>query len=101
MMNPMERNWVEVLLPKAAIDPATVELTPRPASLDGAVLGFVWNSKPNGDALFDRFARAAREEFGVADIKRASKPSAATGATDDLLAEVADSCDLAVVAVGD
>ena len=94
-------NSVEVLLPKAVVDPAAVQLSPRPASLDGAIVGFVWNSKPNGDALLDRFAHVAREQWDIADIRRASKPSAATGATDDVLDEVAAGCDVAVVAVGD
>jgi hypothetical protein len=44
-------------LPKAA-------LAPRPSSLEGLTVGFVWDHIFRGDEMFEIFAEHARERFG-------------------------------------
>lgn len=92
---------LEVLLPKRVADPGSIQLSPRPESLDGKVLGFIWNSKPNADVLFEEFVSRTSEQFSLTDVKRFRKPSAAVGAKDEIYDRIESDCDVAVVAVGD
>ena len=94
-------NEVELLLPKAIADAGSTKLTPRPESLDGKTLGFLWNSKPNADMLFEEFVSQVGDRYALKDVKRHRKPSAATGATPDILDSIQRDCDVAVVALGD
>jgi hypothetical protein len=41
--------------------------------LEGAVVGLLWNGKPNGDVLFDVLAERLTADFGVATVLRADK----------------------------
>ena len=94
-------NNVELLLPKRVGDPGSNQLSPRPDTLEGKVLGFLWNSKPNGELLFDEFVNQVGESHALKDVKRFRKPSAAIGAKDETLDELQSQCDAAVVALGD
>ena len=95
-------NTTELRLPRpdSAADDAT-GLSPRPSTLQGARLGFIWNSKPNGDALFEEFVRQlGAREIEVASVQRHVKPGSAVRATDEVLEQLKD-CDVVVVAIGD
>src|SRR5690606_17656157 len=48
---------LELALPRPQADASASGFAARPTTLKGARLGFIWNSKPNGDALFDAFLR--------------------------------------------
>lgn len=90
---------IDLLLPTMPVDAGSAGLADRPASLEGRTLGFIWNSKPNADVLFDEFA--ARIGHPTEFVKRHLKPNAAIPATDDVYDEFAASCAAAVVALGD
>ena len=94
-------NELELVLPKAVADAGSTNLNPRPNSLDGKTVGFLWNSKPNGDLLFEEFISQAGEKYDLKDVTRHRKPSAAIGATEDVYDSMASDCDVAVVALGD
>lgn len=90
---------IDVLLPTKAADAGSTALSPRPTTLDGATLGFIWNSKPNADVLFNEFA--TRIGHPDAAIVRHLKPNAAVPAIEDVYDAFARDCNAAVVALGD
>lgn len=90
---------IDVLLPTKAAETVSTGLSSRPAKLDGARIGFIWNSKPNADVLFDEFvARIGHPEDA---IQRHLKPNAAVPALDEVYDAFAADCQAAVVALGD
>jgi hypothetical protein len=56
---------ITVLNPKAADDQILADPTERLASLDGAVIGFVDNSKLNADLFIQRVSAGLEKEFGA------------------------------------
>ena len=90
---------IEVMLPTKPADAGSIALADRPGSLEGGTLGFIWNSKPNADVLFDEFV--SRIGHPTASVKRHLKPNAAVPATDDVYDAFARDCTAAVVALGD
>ena len=40
-------------------------MAPRPSDLRGKSVGFLWNSKPNGDILFDRLEELLRQKYEI------------------------------------
>ena len=92
---------IEVLLPKHVVAGSATELSSRLASLAGKTVGIVWNSKPNGDALFEEFVDRASETQEIGEMRWYRKPNAANGADASLLDQVAEECDAALVALGD
>lgn len=92
---------VELLLPKKLAGRSDAGLAPRLDSLAGSVVGIVWNSKPNGDALFEEFVARASEVEQIGEVRWYRKPNAANGAEPALLRQVAEECDAALVALGD
>ena len=92
---------VQLVLPSPETDAGASGFAARPSTLQGARLGFIWNSKPNGDALFDAFLRRLDERnVQLGPVQRYVKPGSAVRAADDVLDELT-ACDVVVVAVGD
>src|SRR4029077_13823565 len=56
-------------------------LAPRPASLQGAVIGVLDNSKPNARVLLEGVARVLAAKLGARDVRVWRKPGASVGAT--------------------
>jgi hypothetical protein len=64
-------NTIEVLVPTAEAKINKVAVNPRVHDLNGKVVGFLWNEKPNGDILLRRLKehitqkyQAVRTEWG-------------------------------------
>jgi hypothetical protein len=92
---------ITVLDPTAEPRPVPVPLAPRPTTLTGKKIGFLNNSKPNVEALFDTIEERLRERFEVGAVVRRIKKAAGIPAERDLLEEFARECDVAVVAIAD
>lgn len=76
---------------------AAVAADPAPAG----TLCLFSNSKPGATDLLHGVAERLGAERGFADIGFASKPNAASGASDDVLDHLAAQYRMAVVAIGD
>lgn len=76
------------------------ELAPRPASLKGKRLGLVDNTKPNAHELLEEVLALVADELDPSEVVRVRVP-ATLPASDELLDEIASSCDLVIQAVGD
>ena len=87
--------------PRGAVAAAHVRLAPRPATLRGARLGVLDNSKWNASRLLRRTVAALDGERGPAAVNRYVKDSFSREATDALLDRIAAENDVVVTAIGD
>ena len=76
------------------------ELAPRPTSLKGKRLGLVDNTKPNARELLEEVLAILEGELEPLEVVRVRVP-ATLPASEELLDEIAHSCDLVIQAVGD
>lgn len=77
-----------------------VPFAPRPATLEGTVVGLLDISKPKGRQFLDRVAALLSERHGVAEVVRLRKPTYARPAPPEVLAE-AERCGAVVEALAD
>jgi len=56
-------NTVTILLPIAESDVKATSVNPRIRDLNGKVVGFLWNEKPNGDVLLTRIRELISEKY--------------------------------------
>jgi hypothetical protein len=92
---------MEILDPVGSTSAASRTLAPRPASLAGAVIGVLDNSKPNARVLLEGVARALAQKVGARDVKIWGKPGASIGATAAVLDEIAAQCGAVLTASAD
>ncbi|HZA24568.1 MAG TPA: hypothetical protein VFA32_18550 [Dehalococcoidia bacterium] len=76
-------------------------MAPRRPDIRGLSVGFLWNSKPNGDILFARLEELLREKYEVTDATYRRKPTSSVPAAREMLDELATSVDVAIVGLGD
>jgi hypothetical protein len=90
-----------VLDPTAA--PRKMEQTMAPvlAGLGGQSIGFLWNSKPNGDLLFERLEKLLREKYEIASTIYKRNPTASLPATDAVIDELVESVQAVIVGLAD
>ena len=76
-------------------------MAPRLPDLRGRAIGFLWNSKPNGDILFARLEELLRQKYEITDSMHRRKPTASVPATEQDVDELAAPCHAVVVGLGD
>jgi hypothetical protein len=64
-------------------------------------LGFLWNSKPNGDILFAQLEELLRQKYEIAGAIYQRKPTASIPASKQALDELAAKADAVVVGLAD
>jgi hypothetical protein len=74
-------------------------LAPRPASLDGKVIGLLNNTKDLVDVLLDEVQNLLKQDYPRAEFRHFRKESV-SGAAPDLMEDMA-TCHAVVTAVGD
>ena len=77
------------------------QMAPRLPDLRGRTVGFLWNSKPNGDILFARLEELLREKYEISGVTHQSKPTASAGATKQVVDELAAVSHGVIVGLGD
>ncbi len=92
---------VRLLDPTAKPHDDEKPLAQRHMDLSGKRVGILDNTKSNADILMKRMAAMLCEQHGAADVMHRRKAHAAIGATDELLDEMAESCDLVLLGSGD
>ena len=70
-------------------------------TLQGKVVGFIDNSKPNFSYLVDDLVELLVSRHGVASVVRHRKLSASIPAADAAIADVKQQCDLVITGSGD
>ena len=92
--------------PSGFIDPSAtsgaqvIAAAPRPVSLAGKVVGLLDNTKEQGDIILETMGAALRERCGVSRVVVRRKEHYSKGATDSLIAEMAQEVQIAIAAVG-
>ena len=100
-MPPTSTARITVLNPTAPPRELRTDMAPRPADLRGKAVGFLWNSKPNGDVLFGRLEQLLREKYEIPAALYRRKPTASIPAEPQVVEELAAAVDVAVVGLGD
>ena len=76
--------------------------SPRPLDrLDGRIIGFIDNSKPNFNYLVEDLSRVLIEKHGVTRVIKRRKRSASQGAPEAVLNELAEQADAVITGSGD
>ena len=76
-------------------------MAPRLPDLRGRSVGFLWNSKPNGDILFARLEELLGQKYEITSAMYRRKPTASIPAETLALEELAAGADAVVVGLGD
>ncbi len=90
-----------VLDPTAAPREMVQAMAPVLSGLGGQSVGFLWNSKPNGDLLFERLEKLLREKYEISDVVYKRKPTASIPANDEIIDELAGSVQAVIVGLAD
>ena len=93
--------YITVLNPTAPPRQLCTDMAVRPEDLRGRAVGFLWNSKPNGDVLFRRLEQLLREKYEISDVLYRRKPTASIPAEPQAIEELASRVEVAVVGLGD
>ena len=86
-----------VLDPTAAPREMVQAMAPVLDGLGGQSVGFLWNSKPNGDLLFERLEKLLREKYEIANVVYKRKPTASLPAKEDVIDELVASVQAVIV----
>ncbi|NBR27296.1 MAG: hypothetical protein EBT83_02640 [Betaproteobacteria bacterium] len=71
------------------------------SGLEGKVVGFIDNAKPNFDHLVDDLAQLLVSRYGVASVIKRKKRAASVPAEESVYKELAEQCDLVITGSGD
>jgi hypothetical protein len=97
----MAMSTIVVLDPTAPIRDLRHPDAQRLDSLGGRKIGFLWNSKPNGDTLFNRLEELLRQKYEISSTMHARKPHASIPAEVQVYDELAASVDGVILGLGD
>jgi len=88
------------------VDPTTQPLAtvfhgaPRLQDVTHKRLGLIDDSKENAQELLEELTALLRQRFGIAHVVYHRKPSASKPAAPEVIQELAQTCDYAIVAIG-
>ena len=100
-MTAAETTKLIVLDPSAAPREMTQAMAPVLDGLGGQSVGFLWNSKPNGDLLFERLEKLLKEKYEISNVVYRRKPTASIPADDDIIDELAGTVHAVIVGLAD
>jgi hypothetical protein len=92
---------MQVYDPTAPLPEPAHNLRRTLGDLNGKVVGFIDNTKPNFNLLVDDLAVLLTERYGVKAVIKHGKRSVATPAAANVLDELAAQCDLVITGSGD
>jgi len=81
--------------------PEQSSYAPRPSGLQGKRVGLLDNSKNNAGRFLEMVATILNEQYGFSNIVRHRKPSASKPVAPEVIEEWTQTCDVAIVGVGD
>ena len=73
----------------------------RPASLDGLTIGLLSNNKPNSELLLSNVADMLKREYAVKEVVEANKGSHRIPAPAEMIADLAERCDVVITATAE
>ncbi len=87
--------WDPTLKISDAIPPAL-----RPSSLDGKVLGLLDNTKEKASIFLAELAERIGARYDLAQVVHRRKQSYSRTASDEIIAELSETCDVVITAMG-
>ena len=90
-----------IVNPAAAVRGSLKDLRRTLDGLQGKVVGFIDNVKPNFHFLVDDLAEILVAKYGVAAVVKHRKRTASIPAPEDIVADIARQCDLVITGSGD
>ena len=92
---------ISVFEPVATAGSAAQQTLHALDGLDGKIVGFVDNAKPNFNYLVDDIAQLLVEKYGVAAVIKQRKKSAGVPAPDAVMQDLIARCDAVITGSGD
>jgi hypothetical protein len=96
----MERT-IKVLDPTAKAKIKETKISAATHDLNGKVIGFMWNHKPNGDILLNEIKDQLSRRFALKGTVWKHWEGGGSGPEASILEEMASAADMVVVAMGD
>ena len=92
---------IRFLDPTQAAEILPASLATQPLRTGPLTVGLLSNGKPNAAGLLRLVAERLAENLSIQQIVEVAKSSSSTNAPQELLDQLADQCDLSLVAIGD
>ena len=97
----MVEETITVLVPASEHKVKEISLSPRVDGLNGKIIGFLWNYKPNADILLLRIKELLFQRFHLAGTVWQEKPGAVIPADAAIIEELVSTSDVVINAMGD
>ena len=97
----MDLKTIAVLDPTAKPRAKEISTPPRLNDLNDKVIGFLWNTKPNGDILLLRIKEQLSRRFQLGGTSWYQKSGTSFPADTAIIEELANTSDLVINAIGD
>jgi len=92
---------IEILDPRQGPTGGMVEPAKRAGTLRGIRLGILWNNRPGGDKVLREIVRVLEERHEFEDVYFTKKPYIGNEAPQEVIDELVNRIDAAIVGVGD
>jgi hypothetical protein len=92
---------LKVLNPTAGPARGRRAMAPRPATLDGAAIGVIWNGRAYGDLIISEALDILKQRYRIGDVLFREKPFLGNIAPEPILAEMAARARVVITGVGD
>ena len=96
-----QENELITLDPRGGSMHENTGIAQRPGTLDGLVIGLLSNNKPNSELLLHDVANLVKKQYAVKDVVEANKSSHRIPAPAEMIAELADQCDVVIAATAE
>lgn len=101
MATKMATRMITVLDPTGRPTAAQVALAPRVHGLANRRIGFLWNTKPNGEVILKRVGERLSQQSKLASTDWQQKATSGLPAAPEIYASLVKSSDLVFLALGD
>ena len=96
-----QQNELITLDPRGGSMHEDTGIAQRPDTLDGLVVGLLSNNKPNSELLLRDVANLVKKQYAVKDVVEANKGSHRIPAPAEMIAELAEQCDVVIAATAE
>ena len=96
-----QENELITLDPRGGSRHENTGIAQRPRTLDGLVVGLLSNNKPNSELLLRDVANLVKKQYAVKDVVEANKGSHRIPAPAEMIAELAEQCDVVITATAE
>ena len=93
---------IEILVPTAEPKIKKIQVNPRVNDLNGKIMGYLWNEKPNGDILLKHIMEQISQKYQIAGTEWAQVDGVHVAAEDaGEVKQIAANADMVIIALGD